>query len=83
MQICLLPKSKMWVEVDHQSISRLSQELIPQVFVQKLEVKNTHKKTVSCKDMGSTDDDVFCICEVLKAQASSWQFDTLKRKEKL
>jgi hypothetical protein len=63
--------------------SRLSQELIPQVFVQKLEVKNTHKKTVSCKDMDSTDDDVFCICEVLKAQASSWQFDTLKRKEKL
>jgi hypothetical protein len=59
MQICLLPKSKMWVEVDHHSISRLSQELIPQVFVQKLEVKNTHTKTVSCKDMGSTDDDVF------------------------
>jgi hypothetical protein len=37
MQICLLPKSKMWVEVDHHSISRLSQEPIPQVFVQKIE----------------------------------------------
>jgi hypothetical protein len=47
------------VEVDHHSISRLSQELIPQGFVQKLEVKNTHTKTVSCKDMGSTDDDVY------------------------
>jgi len=65
------------------SFQGLSQELVPQVFVQKLEVKKTHKKTVSCKDMDSTDDDVFCICEVLKAQASSWQFDTLKRKEKL
>jgi hypothetical protein len=33
--------------------------------------------------MDSTDDAVFCICEVLNAQASSWQFDTLKRKEKI
>ncbi len=45
--------------------------------------KHTHRKTVSCKDMDSTDDGVFCICEVLNAQASSWQFDTLKRKEKI
>lgn len=88
MQICLLPKSKMWVEADdHHSISRLSQEPIPQVFVPKIEVKNTHThihtKTVSCKDMDSTDDAAFCICEVLKAQASKymaiWQLEK-KRK---
>jgi hypothetical protein len=45
MQICLLPKSKMWVEADHHSISRLSQEQIPQVFVPKIEASEFWSQT--------------------------------------
>jgi hypothetical protein len=73
MQICLLPKSKdvggsWWSSQHFKAKSRTD----PTSFCSKNWGKkhtHTHTKTVSCKVMDSTDDAVFCICEVLKGSS--------------